>query len=229
MRSSIAALVISTWLLGCASTRSKFPPASVCREALAPVSAIPIATTKTHRIPLIGGECPLFFPPHEVGSVLRIPAVMMSTAMDPVMNALCSCTTPGEYAVIVTQINFGTGMAQLKAPESPLINECLEMLHVTFSPIPESDMPASDCINCGPRYYGVFADSPPPPKQSGLRLMYSFLLDRSGEVLDCPGHTHPERGTCKPNVDAIPPAAPKQTCGCGATDMACAIACEGAR
>jgi hypothetical protein len=228
MRFFIAGLVSYVLLAGCTSTRSNVPPASAAREPLKTVSTIPLATVETHRMPLFGGGCPLFFPPHEVGSVMRIPAPMMSTAMDPVMNALCACTKPGEYAVIVAQIDFGAGTTQLKGPESPQINECLEMLHVTFTPIPETDMPSSDCIGCGPRYYGVFPDSPAPPK-NGLRLMYSFLLDRSNEVLHCPADTHAERGSCKPDVEPAPAPAPKRTCGCGATDLACTIACEGSR
>ncbi len=229
MRSFIAALIACVSLSGCASPRISIAPASVPRAALETLATIPLASVEEHRIPLIGGTCPLFFPPHEVGSVLRIPATMMSTAMDPVMNALCSCTKPGEYAVIVTQIDFGRGRAELKAPESSTINECLETLHVSFSPPPESDVPSSDCIDCGPRYYGVFADSPPPPNRSGLRLVYSFLLDRSSEILDCLDHTHAERGACKPDVEPAPTPPLKHTCGCGTTDLACAIACEGAR
>lgn len=229
MRSFVVALVACALLTGCASTRSNVPPVSIPRPVLETVATAPQAAIEARRMPLLGGACPLFFPPHEVGSVVRIPGAMMSTAMDPVMNALCSCTNPGEHAVIVAQIDFGKGRAEVKAPKSSQINECLEMLHVSFSPTPESDVPASDCIDCGPRYYGVFVDSPPPPKRTGLRLMYSFLLDRSGEVLDCPDHTHAERGACKSDIVAAPAPALKHTCGCGATDLACAIACEGTR
>jgi hypothetical protein len=229
MRSLPPTFVVCILLMGCASTPRKVQTTSDSHQAAEPVVTVPVARMENRRIPLIGGVCPLIFPPHDVGSVLIVPATIMSRAMDPIMNALCSCTKPREYAAIVTQINFSLGSAYLQAPESSQINECLESLHVTFAPVPESDLPSSDCINCGPHHYGVFVDSPPPPKNTGLRLMYSFLLDRSSEVLDCPAPTHAERGACR-TAEAPPSiASPKPTCGCDATDLACAITCAGAR
>jgi len=229
MRSTLATLFGLALLSGCASTPA--PPSTAKLSVPAPmtVSAILKAAPEARRIPIFGATCPLFFPPHEVGTVVRIPASLMSKAMDPVMYALCACTNPGEYSAIVAQIDFGRGSIHLRAPESSKINECLETLHVTFDPIPESDLPASDCINCGPKYYGVFVDSPPPPKQSGLRLMYSFLLDRSNEVLNCSGDTHAERGQCTSDNATKPPAPAQRTCGCPPTDLACAIACAGTK
>lgn len=237
MRSTVATFFACALLSGCASTRAadhpspqEPPTANVSARAEEAVGDIPKAVPITRRPPIFGATCPLVFPSRDVGTVVRIPASMMSKAMDPVMDALCACTKPGEYSAIVAQIDFGHGNVQIRAPESSTIHECLETLHVTFEPIPDSDLPSSDCINCGPRYYGVFADSPPPPpKEAGLRLMYSFLLDRSSEVLDCSGDTHAERGACRPNVAPAPPTPDKRSCGCDATDLECSIACAATR
>lgn len=150
----------------------------------------------------------------------------MALAMDPVMSALCACTKPGEYTTIVARIDYDKGQVETRAPESPIINACLETLHVTFAPLPQGDMPTSDCINCGPRYYGVFENSPPPPKPEGLRLLYSFSLDRSNEVLPCPAEMHAERGACVADAPLQPPIPDKPTCGCAAGDLMCAMKCS---
>jgi hypothetical protein len=151
---------------------------------------------------------------------------MMSLAMDPVVNALCSCTKPGEYATIVARIDYDKGQVQVRAPESPIIDGCLEMLNVTFAPVPPSEGPTSDCVNCGPRYYGVFVDSPAPPKPAGIRLIYSFSLDRTNEVLPCPPETHAERGACLPNESLPKIPRDKPTCGCAEADLMCAMKCS---
>jgi hypothetical protein len=234
MRFILATLFATALLSGCASSPARPSAANVlaarAREAISPSSPSPEAVLPTRRIPLIGAACPLSFPPRDVGSVVRIPANMMSKAMDPVMHAVCACTKPGEYSTVVAEIDLGRGSAHVRARESSTIHECLETLHVTFDPIPESELPGSDCINCGPRYYGVFVDSPPPPKKDpDVRLIYSFLLDRSSEVLNCIAGTHAEKGSCRPDVTPESTTPPKKTCGCTPTDLACAIACAGAK
>jgi hypothetical protein len=228
MRSSFALMFACAFLGGCASApvRPSVESVSVPRSITeVPATSVPEAAPIPRRIPTFGAACPLFFPRREVGSVVRIPANMMSLAMDPVMHALCACTKAGEYATIVAEIDFGRGRVQVRAPESSTVHQCLETLHVTFDPVPESDVPTSDCINCGPRYYGVFGNSPPPPQEPGIRLLYSFLVDRSSEVLDCPGNTHAERGQCVANVVDKPPPREKKTCGCDPTDLNCAMTC----
>lgn len=209
--------------MGCASRPIliQAPAPSITEITPAPANEI----LAPARIPHMGGPCPLAFPRREVGSVVRIPGSIMALAMDPVMNALCACTNPGEYATIVARIDFNNGHVETRAPESPAINACLETLNVTFPPPPPNDLPASDCINCGPRYYGVFVDSPPPPKAEGLRLVYSFALDRSSEIMQCPAATRPLRGACVLDEAPKPIIPNKPICACAAGDLLCAIQC----
>ncbi len=223
MRAPFVVLVGFLWGCG-ASLQKANPPRSEFHKTKAAVdeSLPPVIARRTPHSP---ESCPLFFPPHDIGNVIRIAGATMALAMNPAMSALCACSKPGEYATIVARIDFGRGTVNLGAPDSAPINECLETLHVTFEPPPQSDLPGSDCINCGPRYYGVFPDSPPPPKETGLKLMYSFLVDRSGEVLDCPDNTHAERGSCAPDAVPIPAKAEKHSCGCEPADLNCAMAC----
>jgi hypothetical protein len=230
MRPSLAMFVACSFLMGCGASpiRSTKPNTSApTKDVAAREVAVPTTSSEPiiHRMPQPDAACPLFFPPREVGSVVRIPAKMMSLAMDPVMRALCACTKPGEYTSMQAQIDFGKGIVQVRAHESSLIDECLAASKVTFEPPPASDVPSSDCIGCGPRYYGVFPDSPPPPQEPGLRLMYSFYLDRSSEVLDCPATTHAERGACQNDKVAAPPLPDKRTCGCNPGDLKCALTC----
>lgn len=224
MRQLFVTVTLGLIGLGCASNPLPIqsPPIVQAPE----ITTDPVAQeVAPRRIPALGRVCPLAFPRREVGSVIRIPGAMMSLAMDPVMSALCACTKPGEYATIVARIDFDKGQVETRAPESPIINACLEMLHITFPPPPPNEMPASDCINCGPRYYGVFVDSPPPPKPEGIRLVYSFALDRSNEILQCPAAAHPERGACVVNAEPKPTIPDKPRCTCAAEDLMCAMKC----
>src|SRR5690242_19950805 len=117
MRSTIAALFAFASLSGCASTPARPSTANASAKQVEtiqespplPVPPIASAIPIERRIPIFGGTCPLFFPPHDLGTVVRIPASMMSKAMDPVMHALCACTKPGEYSAIVAEIDFGKG------------------------------------------------------------------------------------------------------------------------
>jgi len=227
MRSSLALFAFAFIGIGCAS--QPIPVSSpTITEAPEPVATLAPRDIAERRIAFVGGACPLVFPRRDVGSVVRIPAAMMSIAMDPVMGALCACTKPGEYATITARIDLDKGQVQVRAPESPIIDGCLETLHVTFNPPLQSELPESDCINCGPRYYGVFVDSPPPPKPAGIRLLYSFALDRSGEVLACPADTHAEKGACVPNEPPPKVSPEKPSCGCAAEDLMCAMKCSAA-
>lgn len=225
MRLFVAFIATSGFLMGCAASPARPSDSKSAKHDVEVIVVAPQEPPREHRTPQMDPSCPLFFPPRDVGSVVRIPATMFSLAMDPVMQTLCSCTRPGEFGTIVARINYGDGTVDVDAPESPAVEECLRDSKITFVPPPPDDVPPSDCINCGPRYYGVFVDSPPPPPKEGLRLVYSFLLDRSNEVLDCPVNTHAERGTCKTNAAAAPIAPEKPKCMCAKEDLKCAIAC----
>lgn len=231
MRVSLVVLVGLLWGCGSSAPRPNVPtPAPhatkhATKHATEQTVREPLPETIERRNPQAPESCPLFFPPHDVGSVVRIPGKMMALAMNPVMQALCACSNPGEYATIVARIDYGSGTVKLEAPDNPAINECVQSVPVSFVPPPPSDLPGSDCINCGPRYYGVFADSPPPPKEPALQLIYSLLVDRSNEVLDCPDHTHAERGQCKSDDAPTPEKPEKRSCKCEPSDLKCAIEC----
>lgn len=227
MRSFLALLALGIIGTGCASNPLPLPSPAITTSP-EPEAILTPQTTAVQRLAFVGGSCPLVYPPREVGSVIRIPAVMMSLAMEPVIGALCACTKPGEYATIVARIDFDKGQVQVRSLESSIINGCLETLNVTFAPPPPNELPGSDCINCGPRHYGVFVDSPAPPKPEGIRLTYSFALDRTSEVLPCPADTHAEKGACLPNEPLAKAPANKPTCGCDEADLMCAMKCSAA-
>jgi len=179
------------------------------------------------RKPEAGRTCGLHWQPRDVGGVLIIPASVLSPAMGKVIEALCACSAPGEYADVRADIEFHDGKVGVSAKRSPVIDGCLSQVPVRFEPY-RPDGPLSDCIGCGPRRYGVFhgsapANTPEPPGR--LRVVMAFRLDRSNEVLDCAPGTHPEAGKCRDDLAPQPTPAGPPTCGCSPQDLACAIDC----
>jgi hypothetical protein len=171
--------------------------------------------------------CPLQWPPREVGSVVRIPAHMMARAMAPVIEALCECTRPGEYADVMAKLDFAAGRATVTTPANAAIDGCVQTVQGSFEPFPEAQESWSDCIGCGPRRYGVFRGSLPADTREpgGLRMVYGFKLDRSPEILHCDPGMLAIQGRCVP--EPAPPSlrAAPSSCGCTPLDLKCAIGC----
>lgn len=133
------------------------------------------------RLPRDGGSCDLTWAPREVGSVVKIPAPTMTSAMVPVIEAVCACTAPGERVTIVARLRFAQGRAVVSAPDSEMIDQCLSHTNPSFPPS-MMDM-GSDCIDCGPRQYGVLRGSnPTPPPNKGIEVVFGFEIDRSKEL-----------------------------------------------
>ncbi|MBI5537352.1 MAG: hypothetical protein HY898_31810 [Deltaproteobacteria bacterium] len=217
---------------GCAApnaTRSQGPERAASQEdrvAFGTGEQVQVAPGPRARRPEPGKSCGLHWTPRDVGSVLIIHRQIMGRVMSSVLPALCACTSPGEFLPVVAQIDFYDGEARLRAPTSPPVDGCLAQVPVTFEPF-RPDGPASDCIGCGPRRYGVLHGSQPvdtPEPAARIRMVYPIALDRSDEVMTCDAGAHAEKGRCEPDVAAAQPTV-APGCGCGPADLRCAIDC----
>jgi hypothetical protein len=165
---------------GC--TRSADPRATIPTASSA---ALAVDVPVEARRPLAESDaCPLGWTPRAVGSVLRIPAEVMARPMSSVVAAACRCVRPGEDARVVAQIDVTAGQVVADAPDAPDVARCLEQITLpAFEPWSAGG--ASDCIDCGPRRYGVFRGSPrvdAPVEEARLRVTYPLRVDRSGET-----------------------------------------------
>lgn len=149
----------------------------------AAATTVEVAAPEAHpaRTPLAhAGSCPLRWERREVGSVLRIPADVMARPMDRVVDAACRCVRPGEAVAVVADIDFFAGRVAASSSDV-VVGRCLADVDMTFEPYREGG--TGDCIDCGPRRFGVFRGSPPvdAARGAGLRVTYPLAVDRSRE------------------------------------------------
>ena len=176
------------WLFGCLTACGATPFTGPTTEpdlgAPLPFNEAPAPPARIVRIPNPNAPCPLNYVPKDIGNVLVIPGAWMARAMKPTLAAVCACTVDGDQVSIVTVIDFAAGNVEISAPEDEAIDRCVAGLPGTFEPIPESELPGSDCIDCGPRRYGVFPSGEPaePKPKGGLKVRYPFRVDRRSEA-----------------------------------------------
>jgi len=99
--------------------------------------------------------------------------------MTPVIKALCACTRPGSHFSLIVDMELSLGKVTAHTSDENLeIDACLAArLGPNLYPPLEI---GSDCIDCGPRRYGVFGGPPPPPPR-GARIRMPLSVDRRGE------------------------------------------------
>ncbi len=148
-------------------------PSTGPADAERPVAALRKATEAS--------ECSLSWEPHRLGaSVITIPPETSSRMMMPVLAALCACTDPGSQHSIVVDFEPERGRASAHENHgNPALDRCLEPL------LGDGLYPAfeigSDCIDCGPKRYGVFGGPPPEPPR-GSRIRMPLEVDRRSEL-----------------------------------------------
>lgn len=167
--------------------------ASSLHEHAAPSAAPPIASapeldvaSRPSRHPLAAAEsCPLAWTPRDVGTVLHIPASVMSPPMAAVVAAACRCVQPGEVVTVVADIDFASGSVRASSSDSGLVDGCLaELPAASFEPW-SAGSSASDCVDCGPRHFGVLPGSDADDARMGAsgapHVRYPLRVDRAGE------------------------------------------------
>lgn len=169
-------------LAGCGAAKSE--PTSV---EILPLREPTVPSQRTEESALASddpGECSLAWSPHRLGaSVVTIPPETASQMMAPVLAALCACTKPGSEHSIV--IDFEPGRGRAVAHDSfgdAALDRCLEprlgdQAYAAFEL-------GSDCIDCGPRRYGVFGPASQAPLASppGARIRMPLQVDRRSEL-----------------------------------------------
>jgi hypothetical protein len=126
------------------------------------------------------GACSLSWTPRTIGaSVVTIPPETSSSMMAPVLAALCACTKRGRQHSIVIDFEPGRGRATARDGDGDAdLDRCLEP-RLGDELYPPFEI-GSDCIDCGPKRYGVFGGPPPPPPR-GARIRMPLAVDRRGE------------------------------------------------
>jgi len=102
--------------------------------------------------------------------LLNIPDSVFWPAAAPMIHAVCTCTRHGESTHVSATFTprEGTVVAHAGMPD---IDACLQ--NATISHYPPFEL-GSDCIDCGPRRYGIFRGEPPPEPPPSTSLTYSF-------------------------------------------------------
>ena len=97
----------------------------------------------------------------------------------PVLAALCACTEPGSEHAIVIDFEPGRGRAAAHdGGGDGAVDDCLGA-RLGDGVYPAFEL-GSDCIDCGPKRYGVFGGPPPEPAR-GARITMPLKVDRRGE------------------------------------------------
>ncbi len=105
-------------------------------------------------------------------SVIVIPRPVWVAAMTPALHAACACTRSGDAVRFVATVAPEEGTAHVIAPENEATTRCVQILDLRFPPFTVG----SDCIDCGPRWYGVFHGSGPRPPPPSSIITYPFVF-----------------------------------------------------
>ncbi len=134
------------------------------------------------RHPQKDAACPLQWPAQDVTSSVHILAAAMQPPMAAALQAVCACSVPGEVTSVYADIDFAAGAVEVRAPAAPLVDGCLRELKPTFPA--DASVAGSDCIDCGPKHYGVLPGSQPAnaAAPASVRIRYPLQVDRSAEA-----------------------------------------------
>ena len=110
-----------------------------------------------------------------VQSSLALPAPLVRASLAPSYVALCACMDPGASAAVRVTVQPEAGTSSVTVDDAPL-QACVdrELGAGRFPPFALG----SDCIDCGPKSYGVLAGSAPPPKPPSSAIMFSLAFAR---------------------------------------------------
>jgi hypothetical protein len=106
-----------------------------------------------------------------MGGVVVLDRATFGRAMAPVVHAVCACTRPGDAVRVVATLTPEEGAVVARVPDAPAADRCVQN---TINGRYPAFTVGSDCIDCGPRRYGVFRGSPPPEPPPATKLVYSF-------------------------------------------------------
>ena len=139
-------------------------------------------TSSLARHPAADARCPLQWPARDVSSGVHLTAAAMQPPMASALRAVCACTLPGEVTKVYADIDFAAGTVTVRAPNEPVVDGCLRELKPTF-PANAAAVAGPDCIDCGPKHYGVLPGSQPvdAAAPASVRIRYPMRVDRSGE------------------------------------------------
>ncbi len=107
-----------------------------------------------------------------VQGTIALPAPLVRSFLEPSYVALCACMEPGATAAIQVTAHPDDGTSHVTVAD-PALQSCVdaELGDGRFAPFHLG----SDCIDCGPKYYGVLpGSSPPKPPSASVTLALSF-------------------------------------------------------
>lgn len=158
--------IVFPLVAACASastpTTSEHPAASA--SASAPPSA-------PHYSPVDIDACVAGVHVPAARGTLDIPPSVLESALRPTMRALCTCV-PGAREVDFTATLVPDEGRTLRVTTDADLQACVD------GALGAERFPAfalgSDCIDCGPKHYGVFGGTPPPKEPSKLTIALRF-------------------------------------------------------
>jgi hypothetical protein len=107
-----------------------------------------------------------------VRSVIVVPGEVLGRAMAPVVRAACACSRSGATVRLTTVIVPEDGTVTATVAGDERVDACLQQRLVgRFEPFALG----TDCIECGPKRYGVFRGADPPERKAS-RITYPFAL-----------------------------------------------------
>lgn len=165
--------------LGCAPPRAAEPTSAASISDAAPVLAAqnispPIASSP-------GRKCPLEWALRDLHTVVaHIPAKASALMMAPAVSALCACTQAGSHHAVTIELEPSLGSVAARSNDDDLALDACLAARLGPNLYPPTEI-TSDCIDCGPRRYGVFGGPPPPPPPRNARTRIPFSVDRRGE------------------------------------------------
>jgi hypothetical protein len=158
--------------LGCATQRSpssSVAPAAAPATTPAPTASIG-ASIAAHRSD--ARNCAASLPIPSVQGSLALPPALVRSSLEPSYVALCACMDPGASSSVHITVKPDDG-SSLVAVDDPALQSCVdaELGDGRFPPFHVG----SDCIDCGPKHYGVFSGSAPPkPPSSSVTFALAF-------------------------------------------------------
>lgn len=93
--------------------------------------------------------------------------------MVPVIRAACACTRAGESTHLNAKFEPALGTVTVHAGDDGPIDACMQNTPIgRYAPFEFG----SDCIDCGPRRFGIFRGTPPPmpPPQASVVINIPF-------------------------------------------------------
>lgn len=171
-RAAIAPLLL---VLGCEAASLPSPEtasAPVSSEVLVLPSAAEDAATHEEVLALESKtQCERVAIPALSGPIV-VTGEHMTTALAPVVRALCACTAERREVRVVATIEPTRGHVHAEAIGAPDVDECLQRsLDGLFPPFE-----VGACVTCGVARYDQFhAPSPPPTPKVELRYPLTFI------------------------------------------------------